>query len=63
MTSPRHTFEFQLDSDQYELLSSAVEKYKVHDEGKALRIVLDYLVSNPDVHEEVFTRIRCLHCE
>ena len=63
MTSPRHTYEFQLESEHYELLGSAVDKYKIHDAGKALRIVLDYMVSNPEIHEEVFTKIRCLHCE
>ena len=63
MISPRQTYEFILDTEQHKLLSSAVEKYKIRDEGKALRIVLDYLVSTPEIHEEVFTRIRCLHCE
>ncbi len=31
------------------------------DEGKALRIVLDYVMQEAD-HDEVFEEMRCYHC-
>jgi hypothetical protein len=38
------------------------DKYELADEGKVMRIIMDYLISNADVHESVFTQVRCLRC-
>ncbi len=51
-----------MNPDQLAFVQAAKEKYNLADEGKVLRIVMDYLISNPDVHETVFTQVRCLRC-
>ena len=54
-----HTYE--LNDDHAEWLKEMAEKYMLDDEGKALRIVLDYVMQEAD-HDEVFEEMRCHHC-
>ncbi len=63
MGGQKATFEVELNPDQMALIRSAKEKYDLADESKAIRIVLDYLSSNPDIHDTVFSEVRCLRCE
>ena len=54
-----HTCE--LNDDMIAWLKEMRDKYHLSDEGKALRIVLDYVKEEAD-HDEVFNMIRCNHC-
>ncbi len=54
-----HTFE--LNDDHVEWLQEMAAKYALDDEGKALRIVLDYMKEEAD-QSTVFEEIRCNHC-
>ena len=63
MAGLKTTYQIDLNEDQYQFLQSAKEKYNIPDESKAMRIVVDYLLSNPQIHETVFTESRCLRCE
>ena len=63
MGGQKATFEVELNPDQMAFIRSAREKYDLADESKAIRIVLDYLSSNPNIHDTVFGEVRCLRCE
>jgi hypothetical protein len=52
---------FELNDDHVEWLKKMTEKFSLDDEGKALRIVLDYAMEEAD-QETVFEVIRCNHC-
>ena len=32
-------------------------------QDKVVRIIMDYIESNPGIHDTVFTEFRCLRCE
>ncbi len=51
----------EIQSDQKAWLEKMVEQYDVEDSGKALRILLDYAMTEADT-EELFENIRCNHC-
>ncbi len=51
----------ELNEDHVNWLQDMVEKYGLFDEGKALRIVLDYVMEEAD-QTSVFEEIRCNHC-
>ena len=38
------------------------EDYNIPTESKVMRIIMDYLQENNDVHDAVFKQIRCLRC-
>ena len=63
MAGEKATFEIELNPDQMAFIRLAKEKYDLTDESKAIRIVLDYLSTNPDIHDNVFSEVRCLRCE
>ena len=63
MAGPKETYEIQLNPDQMAFVRSAKNQFSVADESKAIRIVLDYLITNPDIHATVFSKPRCLRCE
>ena len=44
-----------------DLLRDAAQQYELPDENKALRVILDYVISEGDP-EEIFGSRRCLHC-
>lgn len=52
---------FPLNEDHVEWLQRMAEEYGLMDEGKALRVVLDYVMHEADP-EAVFSEIRCHHC-
>ena len=63
MGGQKAAFEVELNPDQMAFIRSAKEKYGLADESKAIRIVLDYLSTNPGIHDTVFSEVRCLRCE
>ena len=63
MAGPKLTYQFELNSDQMAFLTSAKEQYGIPDESKVVRIIVDYLLSTPDIHSAVFEYTRCLRCE
>jgi len=53
---------FDLNNDHIAWLKEMVETYSLDDEGKAVRIILDYIKEEADL-DEVFEEIRCNHCD
>ena len=43
------------------MLKHFADKYKLADESKALRVILDYVIKDGD-EEEIFLKKRCLRC-
>lgn len=62
MAGDKETYEIDLNPDQMAFVQAAKDKYNLSDEGKVMRVIMDYLISTPDVHETVFTQVRCLRC-
>ena len=63
MAGPKQAYTIELNPDQMAFIRQAKEKYNLATEDKALRVILDYLITSPDVHGSVFTEPRCLRCE
>jgi hypothetical protein len=63
MAGPNETFEIELKPDQMAFVRSFREKYDIADDSKVLRIILDYILTSPRIHDTVFTEERCLRCE
>lgn len=63
MPIPTQTVSVQLRDYQISFLKEMMAKYKLPDEGKALRVLLDYAVSDADL-DLVFDRknMRCIAC-
>jgi len=55
-------YSFELNQDHMTWLKEMCEKYTLEDEGKALRIVLDYVQEEAEL-DCVFEEIRCNHCD
>ena len=62
MPKNKNTYEITLEVDQMNFLRSATERYDLPDESKVLRVVMDYVMSNRDLHATVFNETRCLRC-
>ena len=54
-------YSFELNDDQVTWLQEMVESHSLEDEGKALRVVLDYIKEEANL-DDVFKKIRCNHC-
>lgn len=63
MAGEKEVYEIRLNADQMAFIRSAKDKYNIRDDSKAFRVVVDYLITNPEVHDEVFSQSRCLRCE
>ncbi len=63
MAGSKQTVEIELNDDQVTFMRLMKDDYKIASESKVLRIVLDYLQTNRDVHDTVFGQTRCLRCE
>jgi len=55
------SYSVELNNDQITWLKQMSEKYSIDDEGKALRIVLDFVQEEADL-DAVFEEVRCNHC-
>ena len=63
MAGPKEAYTIELNPDQMAFIRQAKEKFNINSEDKAMRVVLDYLITNPDIHSTVFSEPRCLRCE
>ena len=63
MAGIKETQEIELNRDQLGFLKSTLEKYRIPDQSKAVRVLLDYVITNPDIQDTVFSDVRCLRCE
>ena len=63
MAGPKQTYEVELNTDQIAFMRSMKEKFNIADESKTFRVVIDYLMTTLNVHDDVFGKSRCLRCE
>ena len=63
MAGVKETFEIELNPEQMAFIQSAREKYEIASQDKVVRIIMDYIQTNPGIHDTVFTEFRCLRCE
>lgn len=63
MAGTKENFEIDLNADHIAFVRSAKEKYDISDEGKVMRIIMDFVLTSPDIHDSVFKEVRCLRCE
>ncbi|MCI0844341.1 MAG: hypothetical protein J4N87_03230 [Chloroflexi bacterium] len=63
MAGPKETYEVQLNPDQMAFIRSMKDEFKIADESKTIRVVIDYLMTTKNVHKDVFGKNRCLRCE
>ena len=63
MAGVKNTFDIELDPDQMAFIQAAKDKYEIASRDKVVRIIMDYILTNPGIHETVFTEFRCLRCE
>lgn len=63
MRIPTQTVQVELREYQISFLQDMMAKYKIADQGKALRILLDYAVQDADL-DLVFDKknMRCIAC-
>ncbi len=63
MAGEKESYQINLNPNQMTFIRNAKEKYNIPDDSKVMRIVMDYLMSNPGLHAAVFSEVRCLRCE
>ena len=63
MAGEKQTIEIELNNDQITFMRFMKDDYNIPTESKVMRIILDYLLTNKDVHDTVFSQTRCLRCE
>ncbi len=63
MAGVKETFEIELNPEQMVFVQSAKEQYGIASQDKVVRIIMDYIQTNPGIHDSVFTETRCLRCE
>ena len=63
MAGPKEAYSIELNPDQMAFVRQAKEKYNLASEDKAMRVVLDYLITSPGILDTVFSEPRCLRCE
>ncbi len=63
MGGQKRSYEIELNTDHMGFILDAKNKYNIADEGKVVRIVMDYLITHPEHHDSVFGDARCLRCE
>ena len=63
MSGVKETYALDLNLDHMDFIRSTKDKYRIPDESKVVRIALDYLFLNEDIHDTVFGEPRCRRCE
>lgn len=63
MAGNKEMFSFEARDYQLSFLRDMMQKYRIKDEGKALRVLLDYAVSDGDL-DLIFDKknMRCIAC-
>ncbi|MBM3943676.1 MAG: hypothetical protein FJ316_12340 [SAR202 cluster bacterium] len=59
----KELLEVEVDQCHSAFIQAARAQYGIADEGKVVRIILDFVLSSPQLHEAIFTEVRCLRCE
>ena len=62
MAGSKDAYQIDLNAEQIAFLRATQEQYNIPDESKVVRIMVDYLLSNPDIQATVFDETRCLWC-
>ena len=52
----------ELKESQMRYLDEMAKKYKLPDRSKALRCLINYVTTQPDLETAVFEEIRCVDC-
>ena len=60
--SASHEFQITLKDRQHAYLSEMAKKYRLEDESKALRCLIDYAMDTNDAETAIFQQVRCLDC-
>jgi hypothetical protein len=63
MPKIKESYPLVLETDQMNFVRWAKDKYGIEDESKVMRIIMDYIITNRDQYDSVFTYIRCLRCD
>jgi hypothetical protein len=63
MSGVKQAIEIELNHDQVVFISIMKDLYNIESESKVMRIIMDYLQDNKDVHDTVFKQWRCLRCD
>lgn len=63
MSGIKETHDIEINTDHIGFIRATKDKYNIRDESKVVRIMLDYLLTNPNLHDNVFGDVRCLRCE
>ncbi len=59
----RNSESFEVEGVHMDFLKEMVEEYDLEDTSKALRILLDYAMSDDTDPAEIFEEVRCLRCD
>lgn len=63
MAGTKTALTVDVNAEHIGIINASKEKYNIADEGKVVRIIMDYLITNPGIHDTVFKDVRCLRCE
>ena len=61
MSKSKVTEAFTIEQDHKPWLEAMAEAHNLPDASKALRVLLDYAITDGD-EGEIFGKIRCMHC-
>lgn len=62
MALNKQEYTFELNDRQQQFLARMVEKWKLPDEGKAVRILIDFAMHESGEQQRIFEPIRCSGC-
>ena len=54
--------QISLKNKQFEFISELAKKYKLVDESKTIRCLIEFARAEPDKLDEIFSKVRCAHC-
>ena len=63
MAGVKETIEIELNDDHITFMRSKKDDYDIPTDSKVMRIIMDYIITNKDIHDTVFGETRCLRCE
>jgi len=63
MAGEKQTIEIELNNDHVTFMRIIMDDYNIPTESKVMRIIMDYIQENKDVHDTVFKQTRCLRCD
>lgn len=63
MMKNKESYQIILETDQMAFIREAKERYNIIDVDKVMRIIMDYVITSPELHTTIFTQQRCLRCD